>query len=192
MTPSVSPELRTDRLLLRRFTADDLAAIHGYARDPEVVRYMPWGPNSLSQTRAFLRQVLKTYGSGAGEDHPFAVTLLQDGSLIGGCEISRQPNPDNREWMIGYCLHRGHWGRGYGCELARALICFGFGELGCHRIVATCDPRNVGSWRVMEKAGMRREGLLREHKWQKGAWRDSYIYSILECEWQATESETSS
>ena len=61
---------------------------------------------------------------------------------------------------------------------------FGFGELGLHRIFATCDPRNIGSRRVLEKAGMQCEGILREHKWQKGEWRDSCLYAMLEHEWR--------
>jgi RimJ/RimL family protein N-acetyltransferase len=71
-------------------------------------------------------------------------------------------------------------------EAIRALIGFGFGELKLHRIRAECDPRNVGSWRVLEKVGMRREGHLRENFLLDGTWCDSYLYAILDHEWIAT------
>jgi RimJ/RimL family protein N-acetyltransferase len=63
------------------------------------------------------------------------------------------------------------------------MVEFGFRELGLHRMWADCDPDNVGSWRVLEKIGMRREGHLRENALVKGAWVDSLIYAVLEREW---------
>jgi RimJ/RimL family protein N-acetyltransferase len=91
---------------------------------------------------------------------------------------------DNKIAEIGYCLNRSYWGKGYGTEVAASLIEFGFKDLKMHRIVAMCDPKNIGSWKIMEKNGMTREGVLRENKIIRGNWRDSYIYSILEHEWQ--------
>jgi len=61
-------------------------------------------------------------------------------------------------------------------------LCSAFQDLGVHRVFATCDPANIASYRVMEKIGMKREGYMREHKFAKGKWRDSLIYSILEHE----------
>jgi len=72
----------------------------------------------------------------------------------------------------------------YATEAARALLTFGFGQLRLHRIFATCDPANTASARVLEKIGMQREGLLREHEWVKGRWRDSFLYAILDHEWK--------
>jgi len=69
-------------------------------------------------------------------------------------------------------------------EAVRALVGYGFGELKLHRIAADCDPRNIGSWRVMEKIGMRREGHLLENLLLAGEWVDSYVYAILAREWR--------
>ncbi|MCJ7842418.1 GNAT family N-acetyltransferase [Lederbergia sp. NSJ-179] len=66
------------------------------------------------------------------------------------------------------------------------MIGFGFGELKLHRIYATCDQRNIGSARVLEKVGMIKGGRIREHLLIKDEWRDSYLYSILEQEWERT------
>ena len=74
--------------------------------------------------------------------------------------------------------------KGYASEAAKEIIRFGFEDLNLHRIFATCDPNNIGSAKVLEKIGMKREGRLRQHKWRKGEWRDSFLYSILEQEYK--------
>ena len=63
------------------------------------------------------------------------------------------------------------------------MLQFGFGEMGLNRVEATCDELNVGSWRVMEKCGMRQEGFFRQHMYVKGSFRDSRIYAILRKDW---------
>jgi RimJ/RimL family protein N-acetyltransferase len=174
--------LETNRLVLREFEAGDWEAVHEYASDPQVVRYVEWGPNSEEDTRAFLQYAL-TPPEQPRRQCSLAIVLKAEGRLIGGCSIAVS-NPEQREGWIGYIFNRDFWGQGYATETARALVAFGFEQLGLHRILATCDPENVASARVLEKAGMRREGHLREHLWQKGKWRDSYLYAILEREWQ--------
>ncbi len=86
--------------------------------------------------------------------------------------------------MPGYCYRKDYWGNGYATEAAAAMLRYGFETLGLHRIYSTADERNVGSWRVMEKLKMTRQGRLREHVWSKGEWRNSFLYSILEHEWR--------
>lgn len=65
------------------------------------------------------------------------------------------------------------------------MLALGFGELKLHRIYATCRPGNIGSAKVMERIGMRFEGLLREHLRAKGQWHDSRLYSILDREFSS-------
>ena len=175
--------LETGRLILREFAESDWQAVHGYASDPEVVRYMVWGPNTEEATRGFIQHALTCQQEQPRRNCDLAVVLKADGRIIGGCGIYIS-NPNNREGEIGYIFHRDFWGRGYATETARAMVALGFERLGLHRVFATCDPQNVASARVLEKARMRREGHLQEHLWQKGAWRDSYLYAILEREWK--------
>ena len=179
--PTAALPLHTERLTLRDFAADDWFAVHSYAADPEVARYMDWGPNSDAETRAFIERVLVIRQAAPRRDFELAITLRADGRLIGGCGIHIS-NPRNREGWIGYILRRDCWGQGYASEAARALLGFGFGALDLHRIFATCDLRNLASARVLEKIGMRHEGHMREHRWQKTEWRDSLLYAILEQE----------
>jgi ribosomal-protein-alanine N-acetyltransferase len=173
--------LHTVRLTLRDFVAEDWLAVHSYAADADVSRYMEWGPNDTTATRAYIERVLVMQQEAPRHNFALAIALRADGRVIGGCGI-HVSNQRNREGWLGYVLCRDCWGQGYASEAARALLGFGFGPLGLHRIFATCDPRNLASARVLEKIGMHHEGHLREHKWQKGEWRDSLLYAILEHE----------
>ncbi len=178
---AINLPLQTDHLLLRDFVEKDIPAVHCYASDPEVVRYMAWGPNTERDTRDAVKRWLAEQASEPRLSFSLAIVLRAEEHLIGSCSI-RVSDQESRAGHIGYCLNRDYWGRGYASEAARALVAFGFGQLGLHRIFATCDTRNLASARVLEKAGMRREGHLREHKRIRGEWRDSYLYAILEHE----------
>ena len=176
--------LRTPRLILRAFRDDDLDAVHAYGSDPEVARFMVWGPDTREESRAFLDRVLEDQTRWPRPSVNAALELAGSGRLIGSAEL-RVLDPVNRHGGFGYCLHRDVWGQGYGPEAASALIRQGFDEMGLHRITATCDVRNRKSWRVMEKLGMRREALFRKDLRVKGRWRDTYLYAILKEEWRA-------
>jgi RimJ/RimL family protein N-acetyltransferase len=184
-TPTLPPlelPIRTERMLLRDFRFDDFEAVHAYASDPEVVRYMPWGPNTPDDTREFLTRVIAQSAAQPRGEYGLAIELSAEGPVVGS--IALHPvDLANRTMMTGYCLRPDLWGRGMVFEAARALLDAGFGQLGLHRIFATCDVRNTGSWRVMEKLGMRREGLLREDRLIRGEWRDTFVYAVLAEEW---------
>ncbi len=175
--------LTTKRLLLREFRELDWQAAHEYACDPEVVRYMEWGPNAEKDTQNFVRRAITAQQEQPRRNYTFAIVLKTENQLIGSCGIHLS-NPGNQGGYIGYALNRRYWGKGYATEAARALLTFGFGKLKLHRIFATCDPTNIGSVCVLEKIGMQREGHLRQHKWQKGKWRDSFLYALLDHEWK--------
>jgi ribosomal-protein-alanine N-acetyltransferase len=166
--------ITTDRLLLRPFRASDVAAVHAYASDPAVVRFMDWGPNTMAETRAYVDRIL---APPAGQ-HPFAVVRTADGMLLGGAEL-QMASIEHRRADMGYVLSPGAWGNGYATEAAAALLHFGFDRLGLHKLSATCDPENAGSARVLEKIGMHREGMLRDHLLIRGEWRDRLLWAAL-------------
>jgi ribosomal-protein-alanine N-acetyltransferase len=112
-----------------------------------------------------------------------AVALRHDRRLIGTCGI-RMASAGAHKGDIGYELSPGHWGQGYATEAARAIVRFGFTELRLQRIWSWCIAKNVGSARVLEKAGMRLEGRLREKEYFKGRWWGTLLYAILEQEYR--------
>lgn len=174
--------IQTKRLRLRDFEKGDWKSVHDYASDPEVVRYVDFGPNTEEESKNFIQRTLAHQKEQPRNNFSLAIVLKAKNALIGGCGIYVS-NPDNREGYIGYVLNRNFWGQGYATETARALVEFGFNQLKLHRIFATCDPQNVASAHVLEKIGMQLEGHFRENGWVKGKWRDSLVYAVLDHEW---------
>jgi ribosomal-protein-alanine N-acetyltransferase len=115
-----------------------------------------------------------------------AVVLESSNQLIGSCGI-RMASADAHEADIGYELSPGHWGYGYATEAARAMVEFGFAELGLHRVWSWCIADNVGSVRVLHKLGMQPEGRLRHKEYFKGRWWDRLLFGILDHEWEAQQ-----
>ncbi|TMV46596.1 GNAT family N-acetyltransferase [Paenibacillus mesophilus] len=173
-------QLETRQLIIREFTVEDTLAVHDYASNTEVAKYMIWGPNTEEETASFIDRAIEMQRRQPRLDYEFAVELKEEGQLIGVCGIHLS---EPLQGEIGYCFHPYRWGRGYASESAKALLQFGFENLGLHRIYATCRPENIGSAKVMEKIGMKYEGHLRGHMRHKGKWHDSFQYSILEDEY---------
>lgn len=177
--------ITTDRLTLRELRLTDFDAVHAYASDPEVSRYMNWGPNTEDETRTFIQRALAQQQCRDRAIYQLAI-CLRAGELIGGCGLY-VTDQQARQGFIGYVLHRAHWGNGYATECARALLSHGFGALGLHRIWTDCDTENRASAHVLEKVGMRREGELVDCKLIDGVWRNSYVYAILAHESESTK-----
>jgi ribosomal-protein-alanine N-acetyltransferase len=188
MTMTIPPSpwfpLRTERLLLRDFRDGDFDAVHDYAVDPEVSRFMPWGPNRPEETREFLRRTLAAQEDWPRLDFNLAIELVEAATVIGSISLHLY-DAANRTVEVGYCIHRAYWRRGIVSEAARAMLGAAFGPVDAHRVVATCDVRNVGSFGVMEAVGMRREGRFLRDRLIKGEWRDTYLYALLAREWRA-------
>jgi RimJ/RimL family protein N-acetyltransferase len=182
--PRLSLPLRTERLLLRPFTDPDLDAMHDMHSREEVTRYLYWGPRSREEVAVMLERIKKmTSLDGEGRAVRLAAVLPESGALVGDISL-RLVSQEHRQGEIGFVTHPDHQGHGYATEGAAALIDLGFRELGLHRIVGSADARNIGSARVMEHLGMRREALFRENELVKGEWTDEVIYAILAAEWQ--------
>ncbi len=170
--------LDTPRLTLRPANTGDFEAVHAYAGSPENTHYMAWGTNDERATREYLRGSEKAWSREDVRDYEFVMAEKATGRVIGGCGLYLDGA------NLGWILHRDYWGRGYTTEAARAMIGYAFGNLGVRRLTATCDAENVGSWRVMEKCGMRREACFKKAQLCHGEWHDRYVYAILKEEWE--------
>ncbi|HEV7386876.1 MAG TPA: GNAT family N-acetyltransferase [Phenylobacterium sp.] len=184
MTEDLKPwfPIRTVRLLLREFREGDFDDVHQYAADPAVARFMDWGPNVVEETVEHMDRKREEQGRWPRDEVTLAVEHLADAKVIGSIRLAVSDRP-NLAGDFGYSFASAYWRQGYATEAARAVVNVGFRLLGLHRIWAECDPENLGSWGVMEKLGMRREGHLRDSKLIKGAWRDRYLYAVLANEW---------
>jgi [ribosomal protein S5]-alanine N-acetyltransferase len=172
----------TERLILREFQLTDIPVLHEYASDEDLVKYMPWGPNSEIETQQFFTRNFKMQTEIPRKIYDFAVVEKSTGDFLGSGGIILQ-TPKSEFANIGYILKRSAQGKGYATEMSKAFLKFGFEKLKLHRIAATCDSENKASYRVMEKVGMKCEGLLREDMRTKGRLRSTFIYSILSAEY---------
>lgn len=177
--------LETERLILRPFEENDFEAVHSYASIAENIQYMVWGPNEESHTKAFISQAIAKSKEISCSNYQYAAVLKSSGKLIGACDIAIWGED---EAGIGWILHRDYWKQGFGTEMGSRILEFGFEELRLHRIVAHCDTENYGSYRVMERIGMRREGCFIEgrtaNKFSDKRYGDEYSYAILRDEWK--------
>lgn len=175
------PTIYTERLTLRRISTDDAQDMYVYSRDPEVTRYLLWDAHTdIRHTARYLKAVQKYYSKGLFYD--WALEEKESGRMIGTCGFSRL-DADNRCGEIGYVLNRDFWGRGYAAEAARAVMDIGFNVLDLKRIEARFMADNAHSARVMEKLGMRFEGIKRAELYVKGKFRDIGYYSLLKEEY---------
>lgn len=152
-----------------------------YASNPNVARFVPWGPSTEEETKAYINYAISCQYQLPRVDYELGVILKTQNILIGGCGL-HVSNSSNREGWIGYVINPLFIGEGYATETARALLTFGFSELKLHRIFATCHTANLVSAHILEKIGMQREGCLREHTLKHNQWSSSFLYSILEYE----------
>ncbi|HEY3414288.1 MAG TPA: GNAT family protein [Armatimonadota bacterium] len=183
--------LTTERLVLREFQHTDFEAVHTYGSDPEVTRYTSFGPNTPAETEDFLTRAAGAALVAPRRSYDLAIVRISDRALIGGVGlrlggtglVDGCGTSSTYRGELGYVLRADAWGQGYAAEAGRAMVGFGFRRLGLHRIFAECHSANAASERVMEKIGMRREGLLREHALIKGEWWDVVVCGILRDEW---------
>ncbi len=175
--------LNSERIFLREFIESDWAGVHKYASQEIVSQYQVWEPNTKEDSKAFVNQVLIDKSKSPRRRYVYAVVLKETDELIGAGEINAR-DFSNKSGDIAYIIHPDYWGKGFATVVAKLLIDFGFETINLHRIFAYCNPNNLGSVKVLEKAGLTHEGRLRENLLMKDGWRDSLIYSILENEWK--------
>ena len=149
--------IETARLQLTPPVLEDAEEIFAsYARDPEVTRYLVWQPHeSIEPTRDFVLRCMAVRALEVA--YPWVIRRKGDARLLGMIEIRL----DGYRADLGYVLARPYWGQGIMTEAVRAVVDWAIGEPEIHRVWAVCDVDNKASARVLEKAGMELEGVLR-------------------------------
>lgn len=171
--------IQTSRLIIRAFLPQDARDLYEYLSDPRVYLYEAGEPIDLKQAYDYVSDM-------ANNEHFWAVELKSEHKVIGQLYFSQQEPKHLMTWELGYRMSPKYQNKGFGSEAAQALVDFGFQELHIHRVVAFCHPDNVASWKLLEKIGFRREGLLlkniyfRKDEAGNPLWWDSYAYARLE------------
>ena len=136
---------------------------------------------SREESEKFLRDSLLESPSDPWRSIVRAITDYASGDIIGLCGMVVLRGPEEAE--VWYLVKPESWGNGVATGAVRQLLDFGFGELGLHRVWATCLPENPASARVLEKLGMRKEGFIINNLKIHGVWKSSCLYAMLAEEW---------
>ena len=175
------PEISTDRLILRRMTMKDAQDIFEYSRDPEVARHVLWtAQKHISEAKEYVRYMTKRYR----DDLPSSWGIIdkESGRLVGTIGYMAF-SEENASVEIGYSLARWLWNGGYMTEALSRVIEHTFDVMEINRIEAQHEITNPSSGRVMEKCGMRKEGVLRQRLYNKGAYVDVALYAIVKSDY---------
>ncbi len=172
--------LETDRLLLKELTWNDLDNIFAFHSLEAVAKFNTIGiPKNKDVTRGIILGAIEDKANALRSIYGWSIRLKEHNLFIGEAGMSSSNNRFLRG-EIHYHLHPDHWGEGYATEVAKELIKFGFEQLELHRIEAGVATDNIGSIRVLEKAGLSREGIRRKILPIRGKWYDNYMYAILD------------
>ena len=176
------PTLETERLILRKLRLEDAKDIFEYASDPEVSKYVTWETHkSIEDSINFIKSSLANYNKKEVID--WGIVYKENNKLIGTCGYFLWALEQHSRAEIGYVIGKKYWGKGIMTEAVKEAIKFGFEKMNLNRIQAMCLPDNIGSYRVMEKVGMKYEGVIREYIYIKGKFQDLKLYSILRREY---------
>lgn len=155
----------------------------------ETYRFERGGPVTLEEAK----ESCKDYSR---ENKFFASVLKENGKLIGHVSLTPERPEEFRMWNLGYIFNPDYQNKGYATEAARAVIKYAFNKLNAHRIAGHCSPENPASWKVLEKCGMKREGLsrkdfpIRTDENGNTVWLDSYDYAILDEDYRLNSAQT--
>ena len=175
----MSFSLPTTRLILDDLTAADLSNIQAIASDPDFRKYVLIWLDTDEQMQAFLQHAMEEAKKTEGRlDYVLAARDRTTREFAGLTFIEIDP-AQNSTAEVGIVLLPAFCRNGYGSEILRAFLRFGFETLGMHRVFGKCDELNLASARLMEKCGLVYEGTIREHVWLRDHWRSTRYYGMV-------------
>ncbi len=160
MNKTGTQTIETQRLILRRFRIEDAEDMfNNWASDPEVTRFLTWPPHtSIEVTENLLTDWISRYEDGGYFN--WVMEYKETGKAIGNISVVKLYE-DIDAADVGYCMSRKHWGQGLMSEALKGVMDYLFDVVGLNRVAANHDVNNSRSGRVMEKAGMIQEGILK-------------------------------
>lgn len=153
---SLGTRLETSRLIIRTYEQADAEPWLAMVNDPEVRRYLPPVPPAIAET--FQSAIERRHALERERGYAmWAVNVKDTGTFIGQCGV--QPVQGGPEVELAYHFNQASWNKGYATEAAGAVLAHALGPAGLDRVIAIVVPENVASWRVLERLGMRYEGV---------------------------------
>ena len=176
----ITPEIiKSERLIFRPVKESDLTKIHLLNSNEEIARFNTSGiPESVEETKAIVANWITENSSENTQRFTFAIELKSEANFIGliGINLGKIKYKNAEVW---FKYDTEFWNKGYATEALKEILNFGFNDLKLHRIEAGCAIENIGSIKVLEKAGMFREAHTRKLLPLKSGWSDNYGYAKL-------------
>jgi len=173
--------LKTYRLIIRLAELGDEDAIYSYRSDVIENKYQGWLPASVKEVRDYIKNMPLTLDA-ADICFQFVIILKEENRLIGDMGIIFTGH-DGRQAELGCTLNKDFQANGYATEALARMVDYLFLTLNKHRLVASIDPRNTASIRLIERLGFRKEGYFKKSYYLRGEWTDDVIYAMLHDEW---------
>ncbi len=171
------PVLETERLKLRKLSMRDSGDMFEYASVPEMTDHVSWEHHrSVADSMHFLRIIIQQYEF--GNPTPWGIVYKENNKLIGTIGFHYWLK-DHMRAEVGFALSKDYWNHGLMTEALTEVLRFGFDSMRLNRIEGRCELMNAASERVMNKCGMKLEGILRQQMFVKGVYKDLKFYSII-------------
>ncbi len=181
MDSSILPIIKTERLVLRWVSENDIDSLYEVFSDPQVMRYWSTPPYADREDAVKLQREIAA-GNENNTMIKWGLALRDSDRLIGTTTLFNLAL-DNGRAEVGYAMGRAHWGKGYMNEALTALLHHAFDVMELRRLEADVDPRNTSSIRTLERLGFQKEGYLRERWHVNGETQDALFYGLLRREW---------
>lgn len=168
--------IKTKRLIIRNFKENDYNDLYEYLSEKETYKYEPGEPITMETAKKLCKTRLK--------NNNFLAVLLKN-KVIGHIYFEHIEPKNNKTWETGFIFNRKYQGNGYATEALKAVVEYGFKNMDVHKIIAHCNPKNISSWKLLERVKMKREGKSRENIYFKidkngnPLWIDTYEYGLL-------------
>ena len=173
-------EIATERLILKETDWIHIEYIHRLHSFPEVDEFNTLGiPKDIDETKKIIQPSIEDKNNEIRKQISWTIFLKNTNEFIGAAGMHLSAD----KFKLGeiyYKLLPSYWGKGYATEIAKSLVKFGFEKMHLHKVEAGVQTENIQSIRVLEKAGMTREGLRRKILPIRGEWKDNYHYAIVE------------
>lgn len=171
--------LNANRIILREIELNDVDDIHDLHSLPETDEFNTMGiPANRDVTKKLVMEWIAMVQLEPRTRYTFKIEV--NNVFIGLIGLKNLGIPNYKSGEVWYKLHKDFWGNGYATEAVIRVLEFCFVDLNLHRVEAGCAVENIGSIKVLEKAGMTREGRKRKNLPIRGEWKDNYFYAILE------------
>ncbi len=175
--------ITTDRLLLRPIQKSDAKSVFRYRSDAFTNIYQGWIPKTIDDVVSFIENRVSPTININGTWFQLVIISKDDNTIIGDIGL-HFIDPENKQVEIGCTIDKNYQKQGYASEALSGVFPYLFKTLDKHRIIASIDPRNEGSIKLVERLGFRKEAHFKESILQDGEWLDDLVYGMLRKEWE--------